>query len=67
MKELHELLLLNAAVAVYAPLCELLLELADGEGGLRYGERRVSHRDAALVSRGVSARLFACSGPGARG
>ena len=48
MKELHELLLLNAAVAVYAPLCELLLELADGEGGLRYGERRVSHRDAAL-------------------
>ena len=47
MEELHELLLLDAAVAVDTPLCELLLQLADGEGGLRYGERRVTHRLAA--------------------
>ena len=49
MKELHELLLLNAAVAVYAPLCELLLQLADGEG-------RVTHPPAPAVVAGGSAR-----------
>ena len=36
MKELHELLLLEAGGAVDAPSCELLLELTDGQGGLSH-------------------------------